>query len=334
MEKIITLFNHKGGVSKTTTTFNIAWKLADMGKKVLLVDADPQCNLTGIFLGKNFDGYYEGSTSKMNLKDAVDVAFSGRPQPIAAIECPHHVRNENLFIIPGHMDLASYEGTLSLAWNSYNAIVTLQNLPGAFYELIRQCSVQYDIDYVLIDMNPGLSSINQTCFVYSDAFIVPTNPDPFAVMAMKTLKKTLPRWKTMALRAKELFTETSYPLPDKGMKFIGAIIQEFSMRNKQPAGPFRAKIADIKEYANTEFSQAMKKYEMLCDIGLEDRCLAEIPDFDSLIQKANVAMTTVFSLTKDDIAETGVVLKNAENKSKYIDGIFNKLATVVMKAVQ
>ena len=52
MVKKIVFFNHKGGVSKTTSTFNIGWKLAEMGHRVLLVDADPQCNLTSVFLGE------------------------------------------------------------------------------------------------------------------------------------------------------------------------------------------------------------------------------------------------------------------------------------------
>ena len=64
MAKIIELFNHKGGVSKTTTTFHLAWKLSQQNKKVLLVDGDPQCNLTGIFLGEEFDEYYENNATK------------------------------------------------------------------------------------------------------------------------------------------------------------------------------------------------------------------------------------------------------------------------------
>ena len=59
MVKKIVFFNHKGGVSKTTSTFNIGWKLAEMGHRVLLVDADPQCNLTSVFLGEKFDAYYD-----------------------------------------------------------------------------------------------------------------------------------------------------------------------------------------------------------------------------------------------------------------------------------
>jgi cellulose biosynthesis protein BcsQ len=52
MVQKIALFNHKGGVSKTTTTFNLGWMLADKGKRVILVDTDPQCNLTGMALGE------------------------------------------------------------------------------------------------------------------------------------------------------------------------------------------------------------------------------------------------------------------------------------------
>lgn len=51
MAKLICLFNHKGGVSKTTTAFNLGWMLARQGRRVLLVDCDPQCNLTGMVLG-------------------------------------------------------------------------------------------------------------------------------------------------------------------------------------------------------------------------------------------------------------------------------------------
>ena len=51
MAKIINLFNHKGGVSKTTTVFNLSWMLGSLEKRVLMADFDPQCNLTGMVLG-------------------------------------------------------------------------------------------------------------------------------------------------------------------------------------------------------------------------------------------------------------------------------------------
>jgi cellulose biosynthesis protein BcsQ len=58
------LFNHKGGVSKTTTSYNLGWMLASKGYRVLLVDADPQCNLSGLVLGDVFESYYFDDVTK------------------------------------------------------------------------------------------------------------------------------------------------------------------------------------------------------------------------------------------------------------------------------
>ncbi len=341
MAKIIELFNHKGGVSKTTTTFHIAWKLSQQNKRILLVDGDPQCNLTGIFLGNAFDKYYEDDATKlMNIKDAVSMAFSGRPQPITAITCPAHVKNDNLFIIPGHMDLSEYDSSLSLALNSNNAIVTLQNLPGAFYELIRKCCKKYAINYVFIDMNPGLSAINQVFFTYTDAFIVPTNPDPFSVMALKTLKKILPKWKNWALQGRELFADSSYPLPVCDMKFIGVIIQRFNLRNHKAAQPCTEKIEEIKNCIEEDFSQELADHDMIFDIEsliqkgtISNRSLGEIPEFGALIQKADKSMLPVFSLTKADMGTVGNVYESMEEKRKMSDKIYSTIAEVIMELV-
>lgn len=339
MAKIIELFNHKGGVSKTTTTFHIAWKLSQRNKKVLLVDGDPQCNLTGMFLGEAFDEYYENdATKRMNMKDAVSMAFAGRPQPIIAIDCPSHIKNDKLFIIPGHMDLSEYDSSLSLALNSNNAIVTLQNLPGAFYELIQKCCEKYEIEYVFIDMNPGLSAINQTFFAYADAFIVPTNPDPFSVMALKTLKNVLPKWKKWAIQGRELFVDSSYPLPVCDMKFIGVIIQRFNLRNHKAAKPYTGKIEEIKEYIETCFSEELAKHDMIFDINclmqngiLENRTLGEIPEFGALIQKANEALLPVFALTKKDMGTAGKIYDGMEEKRQRFDRIYETIVQVIME---
>lgn len=332
--KIIEFFNHKGGVSKTTTTFNLAWKLTEKGKRVLVVDGDPQCNLTGMFLGENFDEYYESKeTCKMNVKDAVSAAFNGRPKPVEAIICPQHKINKRLYIIPGHMDLSEYESSLSLAMNSNNAIVTLQNLPGAFYEVIRKCCDKYSIDYVFIDMNPGLSAINQTFFIYCDAFIVPTNPDPFSLMALKTLKTTLPRWKRWAEQARGLFADSSYPLPKAEMKFMGGIIQRFSLRNKKAAGPYKQKIEDIKKFVDNDFVNEMKSKGMLYERE-NGYCLGEIPEFGALIQKANDSMVPVFALRQKEMGTVGTVYENMESKREIFDKIFEEVADYIMRVFE
>ncbi|MDJ0599576.1 MAG: ParA family protein [Crocosphaera sp.] len=69
MAKRIVVFNHKGGVSKTTSIYNIGWMLSK-NSNVLVVDADPQCNLSSLMLGDKFDQYYlDDATKKDNIKE-------------------------------------------------------------------------------------------------------------------------------------------------------------------------------------------------------------------------------------------------------------------------
>jgi cellulose biosynthesis protein BcsQ len=143
---------------------------------------------------------------------------------------------------------------------------------------MKLCSEKHNIDFIFVDMNPGLSAINQTFFMSSDAFIVPTNPDPFSIMALKTLTTILPRWKTWIERSKEYFANASYPLPDTEMKFVGEIIQRFNLRNKKPASPYQGKIEEIKHFIENIFVPELARRNMVYDIDhLKQKELLKIP---------------------------------------------------------
>lgn len=329
--KIITLFNHKGGVSKTLTTFNIAWMLTNKGKKVLLVDCDPQCNLTALLLGDSFDDYYtDEATKRMNIKEGLRVAFESRPEPIKAIDCFVSPHNDNLFLIPGHMDLSEYEPSLSLAMNSNNSMTALQNLPGALYELIRLCAERYCIDYVFIDINPGLSALNQIAFTTSDGFIVPTNPDPFSLMAMKTLLKVLPRWKAWADNTRPFLGDASYPLPISEMKFIGEISQRFNRRKGKPTASYDATINEIASFVEGDFVSALKRANMAFD--RKSYHLAEIPDFGAMLQKANELNIPVFEL-EDKQIPGGASFENTTAKRDEMRQLFANIADIVLETL-
>lgn len=307
--KTIVLFNHKGGVSKTTSTYNIAWKLTDLGKKVLVVDGDPQCNLTSLILDDNFYEYYEApNTCKHNIKDALQAPFEGKPRPIESVDCICPARNNKLFLLPGHPNLSEYDPALSLAMNSNNAITTLQNLPGAFEELNRLCAEKYEVDYIFIDMNPGLSAINQAYLMSADGFIIPTNPDPFSMMALTTLKKLLPRWKRWAETSRSLFVDASYPLPSKDMKFIGHIIQRFNLRKGRAATSYQDRIDEINSVVEDQLVPEFNKYDMTFDLsgittseGMIGHCLAQISEFGALLQRSHEHSVPVFTLTDEEL---------------------------------
>lgn len=332
----IVLFNHKGGVSKTTTSYNLGWMLASLEKKVLLVDADPQCNLSSLILGDNFDAYYSEERQFDNIKDGVKVAFQGKPKPIEAVFC--HSPRENLFLLAGHPNLSEYDAALSFAQNSNNAITALENLPGAFNELITKTALHYDIDFVIIDLNPGLSAINQNLFISSDAFIVPTNPDPFSIMAINTLATILPKWVDWADRMRPLFEEATYPLSNSRPRFIGEIIQRFNIRNGKAARPYRDRIAEIKSTICTTFIPEMEKHNMLFPKEVyseakiaDDLCLLELKDFQALLPKSHISCVPIFALTNEQIDETGNVLENLKSNRDKFEEEFKSLANKIIK---
>lgn len=182
----ISLFNHKGGVSKTTTAFNLGWMLASKGKRVLLIDCDPQCNLTGMFLGftgiAEIEEAYKGGGVR-NIRDGLAPAFESKPIPLKPVVCEIMRGQENLLLLPGHIGLAEYETTLGIAQELSGSLVTLQNLPGAPSTLFKLTALQYKIDIIIVDMSPSLGPINQNLLATSDFFIVPMAPDYFSVMA-------------------------------------------------------------------------------------------------------------------------------------------------------
>jgi cellulose biosynthesis protein BcsQ len=343
----IVFFNHKGGVSKTTTTYHLGWMLAILGKKVLVVDGDPQCNLTSLILGDDFDDYYtQDATKNQNIKDGVKVAFEGKPYPIEAVTCRNPSNNSNLFLLAGHPNLSEYDASLSFAQTSNNALTTLMNLPGAFNELITKTCEKYEIDIVLIDLNPGLSAINQNLFTLCDAFIIPTNPDPFCIMAIKSLATVLPRWVKWTDNMRNVYFEAgaTYQLSNSRPRFIGEIIQRYNIRKGSAARPFQGSINEIKQVVSQTFVPAMKQNNMLFDDELYksanipiDYCFAEIPDFQSILQKANEAGVPLFTLTDSQLNVTGPVLDGPNGlkvKRQEFYDLFLRLANQIITIVE
>ena len=305
--------------------------LTKKGKRVLLVDCDPQCNLSALLLRDDFDSYYTDiETQNMNIKDGLRVAFESRPTPIVAIDCFVPQANQNLILLPGHMDLSEYEPSLSLAMNNNNSMTALQNLPGALHELIRLCAERYDVDYVFIDVNPGLSALNQVAFTSSDAFIVPTNPDPFSLMALKTLLKVLPRWKNWADSTRPILFSASYPLPEAKMKFLGEINQRFNRRKGKPAASYQGTIDEIKRFVANDFVHELATFDMI--YPRSDYHMADIPDFGAMLQKANDLGVPVYEL-KDSEIPGGASFENTTAKRDEIKDIFSSIADIILEIV-
>jgi len=313
MIKKIAIFNHKGGVSKTTTTFNLGWMLARKGKRTLLVDADSQCNLTLYSIGqKEYEKHVEKDDPN-NIKDALEPAFKAKPKLIEGINSITVKRNPYLFLLPGHLDLTEYEVSLGVSFQLSNALGTLKNLPGAFNYLIEKTAQKCEAEYILIDLNPSLSAINQDIFISSDYFLVPTSPDLFSLMAVKSLSRILPNWEKWAKSARPIFSDAEYPLPINTPKFLGYTINDFNLSSGKPSYSFEVMMNKIGECVISELIPSLAREGMLLTDSkyktsalLSDKlksqrpidkyCIGEISNFNKLIAISNRLGLPIYEL--------------------------------------
>lgn len=330
MAKIISLFNHKGGVSKTTTTFHLGAMLTKLGQKVLIVDADPQCNLTGLVLGideelfefynskQNYDIYNSLATAFGFPTQLKDVSKEGIPNPTKTKEIP------GLYLIAGHVDFAKFDLQLATAMLSSTSIPLLKPLLGSINSLIRKTAERHDFDVVLVDMSPNISATNMSIFMASDYFIVPTSPDFFCYQSIDSLSKVFPDW---SKRLKDFKDGETLPKPNP--KMLGVISQNYRAYNtnkKQGEEMFDSSNEDmskeykkwadkIREITNRDLVKILKEQDMVIDEKLfrkfvdydEPYNLANIKDFNSLVAISQRLSKPIFDIVQKDTPWSGSV---------------------------
>ena len=173
MADVITIANRKGGVGKTTTTLNLAYSLKELGKKVLVIDLDPQANLTRCFDVENTE----------NIKTIGHLLITEMEEEESYLVEDYTESYDEIDIIPSSVYLSAVETQMRIETGSERILS----------EIVNQAKEHYD--YILIDTSPSLNILTINALCASDSVLIVADTQLFAIVGIGELLKTIQKIK-------------------------------------------------------------------------------------------------------------------------------------------
>lgn len=292
MAKFISVFNNKGGVGKTTLTWNIADALAETGRKVLLIDFDPQCNLSIAMLGSSdFKELVSSNSPSKTIRGFLQGYLQNTgPGAIKSYSGPY--TNDNARIVAGDFWLNVYSDSLSvgndlLTGNGIAKFVALRTLENK----LQESGEVYD--YVMIDLPPSFGGLVRSALYSSDHLIIPCTSDTFSEYCIGLIAQMLPQfiadWQTGIGR----FKQNNYGMNDYDdfgkPVFSGWIFNGFDTRAMKMLRADKAHYNNIKDSIDslaTHLQERIKHYSPVLHYNDGDFNIGQVEDMNVLIQNS------------------------------------------------
>jgi cellulose biosynthesis protein BcsQ len=317
----VSVFNHKGGVGKTTLTMNIAAALCDLGRRVLLVDSDPQCNLSSYLIdGEVLDDLLDsadgpkGKTIWSALKP-VSEALGGF-RDIDAIE----TGIPNLFLVPGDIRLSEFENDLSDFW-AQSVQRKIRGFRGttALSEFVESAAKKIHADYVFYDSGPNIGPLNRAIVLDCDFLIVPVACDLFSLRALKTLGRTLVSWIQQWQAISALAPEDVFLL--KGMPaFLGYIPEGFRVYGDEIARHQSSYLSKIEKEIHSQIVVHLNDLDPKLAHGrLRDFRLGEVRHFGALVPASQEVGLALYDVKAGNESQRNAAREAFMSLAKRID---------------
>jgi cellulose biosynthesis protein BcsQ len=297
---VLTFFNNKGGVGKTSLVYHLAWMFSEMGLRIVAIDLDPQANLTSAFLPEE---ELELLWDPDNVDPGPSTIFQCvRPlTEVGDILAPHTKRiSSRLHLVPGDLGLAGFEDFLSQEWPNSLGSGSLYRpfrVLTAFWQVAQLAAKQNDASLILADVGPNLGAINRSALIGSDHVVIPLAADLFSLQGLRNLGPTLRSWRTDWQKRLGNWTAPAFGLPAGTMRPVGYIVQQHSERLSRPAQAYNRWAARIPAVYR---SSVLHVPEEPTTVEADAYCLARLKHYRSLIPMAQEARKPIFQLTAAD----------------------------------
>jgi chromosome partitioning protein len=295
---VLTFFNNKGGVGKTSLVFHLSWIFSKMGLNVVAIDLDPQANLTSAFLSED---QLETLWSEEAWISGPNTVFKCL-QPLMETgdilnPIPTKVRH-NLHLIPGDLALAGYEDMLSSAWleamGSRNQLRPMRIL-SSFWQVAQMTATTHGADIIIADVGPNLGAINRSALIATDHVVIPLAADLFSLQGLMNLGPTLREWRSDWKKRTHNWQTPSFDLPEGNMQPAGYVLMQHSELLNRPTKAYRKWADRIPETYQGKILGGQAN--LLAD---DFNCLAKLKHYRSLVPMALEARKPIFELTSSD----------------------------------
>ncbi len=305
---VLTFFNNKGGVGKTSLVFHLAWMFAEMGKRVVAIDLDPQANLTSAFLSEEtLEGLWAveapaqpGATIFRCIQPLTKVGDILAPTTQAI--------HPNLHLVPGDLALAGFEDSLSGAWveamgSDPERLYRPFRLLTAFWQVAQMAAQEHEADLILADVGPNLGAINRSALIGSDHVVIPLAADLFSLQGLRNLGPTLIRWRADWGKRLENWASPDFDLPSGRMHPLGYVLMQHLERLSRPVRAYQKWVERIPgTYRESVLKQAQQAQQAAIGQieGSDAHCLARLKHYRSLVPMAQEVRKPIFRLSSAD----------------------------------
>jgi cellulose biosynthesis protein BcsQ len=326
--KKLVFFNNKWWVGKTTIAYNTAVKFAEKWYKTVLIDLDPQCNMSRLALWESFNidiSHEDDHTIYGVLKGIIEWGSD------INLKIWFQTIWENLSILPGSLHLSRFQDLLITAYNQatwWQEIGYFQT--SAIQRYLWEKWLDEEIDIFIIDISPSLDLLNRIILLWTDYFITPLMPDAFSLQGIENLWITLENWKKNWQNTGKALAKNvaNNKILQWEWLFIGYVINSYNQYRKQPIKSHQGWIDRI--------PQSIKEFisEKHCRNGLVEKSwkssLMDLKDYWELPAEWQMKSKAIFNLVAwEDFPNVTGTRENLEISKVQFEELTENIITVL-----